>query len=180
VGCNQKQLTAESIGFGLGPRINAAGRLGDAYDAARLLIAGNSQSAQTHAKVLDELNRKRQSLTRQLSARAEQIVDPTAPILIAADAEFKSGVVGLVASRLAEKHYRPAIIMERGEDESRGSCRSIPEFHITDALDEVADLLVPRRPRQATGASGDDAASSSPASATSLPTGWPGRSCDRR
>ena len=141
-GLQPKQLTAESIGFGLGPRINAAGRLGDAYDAARLLIAGNSQSAQTHAKALDELNRKRQSLTRQLSTRAEQMIDPTAPILIAADPEFKSGVVGLVASRLAEKHYRPAIIMERGEDESRGSCRSIPEFHITDALDEVADLLV--------------------------------------
>lgn len=141
-GLQPQQLTAESIGFGLGPRINAAGRLGDAYDAARLLIAGNSQSAQTHAKTLDELNRKRQSLTRQLSARAEQMVDPAAPILIAADAEFKSGVVGLVASRLAEKHYRPAIIMEHGEEESRGSCRSIPEFHITDALDEVADLLV--------------------------------------
>ncbi|MCB9007138.1 MAG: hypothetical protein H6656_07215 [Ardenticatenaceae bacterium] len=55
---------------------------------------------------------------------------------------FVSGVVGLVASRLAEKHYRPAIVMEQGEDESRGSCRSIDKFHITDALDEVADLLV--------------------------------------
>jgi single-stranded-DNA-specific exonuclease len=50
-------------------------------------------------------------------------------------------VVGLVASRLADKHYRPAIVMEQGEIESRGSCRSIPEFHITEALDEVADLL---------------------------------------
>jgi single-stranded DNA-specific DHH superfamily exonuclease len=50
-------------------------------------------------------------------------------------------VVGLVASRLADKHYRPAIIVERGEAESRGSCRSIPEFHITEALDEVGALL---------------------------------------
>jgi single-stranded-DNA-specific exonuclease len=141
-GLQAGQLTAESIGFGLGPRINAAGRLAHAYDAARLLIATNSVSAQEHARVLDELNRKRQSLTRALSARAEQMVDPDAPIIIAGDPEFKSGIVGLVASRLAEKAYRPAIVMEQGEEESRGSCRSIPEFHITEALDEVADLLV--------------------------------------
>jgi single-stranded-DNA-specific exonuclease len=141
-GLQAGQMTAESIGFALGPRINAAGRLAHAYDAARLLIATNSVSAQEQARLLDELNRKRQSLTRQLSARAEQMVDPEAPIIIAGDPEFKSGIVGLVASRLAEKAYRPVIIMEHGEEESRGSCRSIPEFHITEALDEVADLLV--------------------------------------
>ncbi len=137
-----RQMTAESIGFALGPRINAAGRLAKAYDAARLLIASNAHTAEEQAKLLDELNRKRQTLTRQLSAHAEQMVDPTAPIIIARDPAFKSGIVGLVASRLAEKNYRPAIIMEQGPTESRGSCRSIPEFHITHALDEVADLLV--------------------------------------
>jgi single-stranded-DNA-specific exonuclease len=70
------------------------------------------------------------------------MIDPEAPILIAADPSFRSGVVGLVASRLVEKTYRPAIIVEKGESESRGSCRSIPEFHITKALDELSDLLV--------------------------------------
>jgi single-stranded-DNA-specific exonuclease len=107
-----------------------------------LLITTNAPSAQEQATVLDELNRRRQLLTRQMSALAEQMVDPEAPIIIAGSAEFKSGIVGLVASRLAEKCYRPVIIMEEGEEESRGSCRSIPEFHITDALDQVADLLV--------------------------------------
>ncbi len=141
-GLQPKQITAESIGFTLGPRINAAGRLAHAYDAAKLLIANNSLTAQTQAKLLDELNRKRQSLTRQLSARAEQLVDPAAPILIVGGPEFQSGIVGLVASRLSENYYRPAIIMEHGPEESRGSCRSIDEFHITEALDEVADLLV--------------------------------------
>lgn len=136
------QMTAESIGFALGPRINAAGRLAHAYDAARLLIATNSVSAQEQAKVLDELNRKRQALTRRLTALGEQMVDPNAPIIIAGSPEFTSGIVGLVAGRLAEKAYRPAIVMEQGEEESRGSCRSIPEFHITQALDQVADLLV--------------------------------------
>lgn len=135
-------LTAESIAFGIGPRINAAGRLAHAYSAARLLAANNSQDANRYADELDKLNRKRQQLTAELSSKAESMVEPDAPILIVADTEFVSGVVGLVASRLAEKHYRPAIVMEQGEEESRGSCRSIDKFHITDALDEVADLLV--------------------------------------
>ena len=63
------------------------------------------------------------------------------PILIAADEHFTPGVVGLIASRLAEKHNRPSIVLEKGETESRGSCRSIEQFHITKALDQVADLL---------------------------------------
>ncbi len=135
-------LTAESIAFGIGPRINAAGRLAHAYSAARLLAANSTTDANYYAEELDRLNRKRQQLTAELSTLAESMVIPDAPILIAADTSFVSGVVGLVASRLAEKHYRPAIVMERGEEESRGSCRSIDKFHITEALDEVADLLV--------------------------------------
>lgn len=135
-------LTAESIAFGIGPRINAAGRLAHAYSAARLLATNNSHDANRFADELDRLNRKRQSLTVELSELAESMIEPEAPILIAANEKFISGVVGLVASRLADKHYRPAIVMERGEEESRGSCRSIDQFHITDALDEVADLLV--------------------------------------
>jgi single-stranded-DNA-specific exonuclease len=136
-------LTAESIGFGLGPRINAAGRIDHAYSAAKLLAANNTLVADKLAHKLNELNRKRQQLTADLSAQAEAMVeDPGAPILIAGADNFMSGVVGLVASRLAEKYYRPAIILEKGEEESRASCRSIPEFHITDALDEVAGLLV--------------------------------------
>ncbi len=136
------QVTAESIGFGLGPRINAAGRLAHAYTAARLLSAPNALLATQLAAELNALNRKRQQLTAELSAKAEAMIQPDAPILIAADPSFASGVVGLVASRLAEANYRPTIVIEQGEEESRGSCRSIPEFHMTEALDEVADLLL--------------------------------------
>ncbi len=136
-------LTAESIGFGLGPRINAAGRISHAYDAAKLLASNNTLVADQLAQKLDALNRQRQQITADLSAQAEAMVkNPDVPILIAGADNFMSGVVGLVASRLAEKYYRPAIILETGEDESRASCRSIPEFHVTEALDEVADLLV--------------------------------------
>lgn len=136
------QMSAESIAFGLGPRINAAGRLAHAYDAARLLAVNNSIQADQFATRLDQLNRERQRITAELSAKAEAMVTPGAPIIIAADPDFVSGVVGLVASRLADIHYRPAIVIETGEEESRGSCRSIPEFHVTEALDEVADILV--------------------------------------
>ncbi|MBX3055020.1 MAG: single-stranded-DNA-specific exonuclease RecJ [Anaerolineae bacterium] len=135
-------LTAESIAFGIGPRINAAGRLAHAYDAARLLAASNQVDARRYANELNQLNQQRQRLTSDLGDKAETMIDPTDPILITADKDYLPGIVGLVASRLAEKHYRPAIVMEQGEEESRGSCRSIDEFHITDALDEVADLLV--------------------------------------
>lgn len=135
-------LTAESIAFGIGPRINAAGRLSHAYVAARLLAATNQVDAHSYARELNQLNQQRQRLTSDLGDKAEGMIDPTDPILITADTGYLPGIVGLVASRLAEKHYRPAIVMEQGEEESRGSCRSIDEFHITDALDEVADLLV--------------------------------------
>ncbi len=136
-------LRAESIGFGLGPRINAAGRIDHAYSAARLLAANNTLVADQLAHKLNELNRTRQQITADLGAQAEAMIeDPDAPILIAGADNFLSGVVGLVASRLADKHYRPAIILEMGDEESRASCRSIPEFHITEALDEVSDLLV--------------------------------------
>ena len=141
-GLKAGNLVAESIGFGLGPRINAAGRLAHAYTAARLLAVNNELMATQLANELNILNKQRQQKTAELSARAEALVSPEAPILIAADEGFLSGVVGLVASRLADKYYRPAIVIEKGERESRGSCRSIPEFHITDALDAVADLLV--------------------------------------
>lgn len=135
-------ITAESIGFTLGPRINAAGRLEHAYSAARLLAANNDYSARQLADELNTLNRQRQQLTAELGTIAEEMIDPQDRILIAYDEKFQSGLVGLVASRLAEQNYRPAIIIEKGPEVSRGSCRSIPEFHITAALDEIADLLV--------------------------------------
>ncbi len=135
-------ITAESIGFALGPRINAAGRLEHAYTAARLLAANNELTARQFANELNQLNRRRQLLTAELGEMAEKLIDPEELILIACDEKFQSGLVGLVASRLAEKNYRPTIVIERGLEESRGSCRSIPEFHITEALDEAADLLV--------------------------------------
>jgi single-stranded-DNA-specific exonuclease len=139
------KTNATQIGFVLGPRLNAAGRLESALAAFELLTTTDFMVAGQLAQQLDVQNRKRQELTRLIQEKAEMLAtaDEKEPLLLmAVDREFNSGVVGLAASRLTEKYYRPAIVAAQGETETRGSCRSIPEFHITDALDKCADLLV--------------------------------------
>ena len=139
------KVNAGNIGFSLGPRLNAAGRLKEALAAYELLITKDASKAGELAQLLNIQNRDRQGITREMQARAEEIAmkdDPNAYLLFAAQDDFNSGVVGLAASRLTETYYRPAIVAAKGEEETRGSCRSIPEFHITEALDQCADLLV--------------------------------------
>ena len=140
-----QKVNAGNIGFALGPRLNAAGRLKEALAAFEHLTTTDVFKAGELAQQLDMQNRERQRITRDMQARAEEMViseDPNTYLFFAAHEDFNSGVVGLAASRLTEKYYRPAIVAAKGEEETRGSCRSIPEFHITDALDQCADLLV--------------------------------------
>lgn len=139
------QVDASSIGFGLGPRINAAGRLADARVAYRLLVAQYPGEADKLAEDLNQLNRRRQAITRetQEQARQQALVDgEDVALLFAASPEFLAGIVGLAAGRLCEEFYRPAIVVHMGDECSRGSARSIREFHITDALDACQGLLV--------------------------------------
>jgi len=139
------QVTAGQIGYVLGPRLNAAGRLESALVALELLTTSDAGRAGQLAQQLDAQNRQRQALTRAIQEKAARLalVDPEPPFLLfAADESFNPGVVGLAASRLSETYYRPAIVAAKGPAETRGSCRSIPEFHITEALDRCADLLV--------------------------------------
>ncbi|MBN1667485.1 MAG: single-stranded-DNA-specific exonuclease RecJ [Anaerolineales bacterium] len=141
---NQGQLTASDIGYTLGPRINAAGRLDSALAALELLTSRDVSSTSYLAQQLEIQNRERQRITRAIQERAEQIAldaDPEAFLMFAIDPDFNSGVVGLAASRLTEHYYRPAIVGQQGEAFTRASCRSIPEFHITNALDQCAELL---------------------------------------
>ncbi len=142
---NALQITADSIGFGLGPRLNAAGRLDSALAALNLLLTHDLAEAAYLAQQLDNQNRERQQITREIQAHAEQLALAEAPealLLFSADESYNPGVIGLAASRLMEQYYRPAIVAFHGPEFTRGSCRSIPEFHITQALDECADLLV--------------------------------------
>lgn len=139
------KTTAIDIGFLLGPRLNAAGRLESALAAFDLLMTEDVFIAGQLAQKLDVQNRERQDLTRKIQEQAEQLAeqdDPTAYLMFAVHPEFNSGVVGLAASRLVETFYRPAAVGQVGEQTTRCSCRSIPEFHITAALDECRDLLV--------------------------------------
>ena len=139
------KCTAGNIGFMLGPRLNASGRLESALASFELLTTTDFMRAGQLAMQLDSQNRQRQTITRTIQEQAETIAmaeDPEAFLLFAAHEDFNPGVVGLAASRLTEVYYRPAIVAAKNAEETRGSCRSIPEFHITDALDLCKDLLV--------------------------------------
>jgi len=143
-GLTPQRITASDIGFGLGPRLNAAGRLDEAEAALKLLTTHDIFEAGQLAQQLEIQNRERQKITRAIQTQAEELAlsaDPDALILFAVHPDFNTGVVGLAASRLTEKYYRPAIVGQIGEEYTRASCRSIPEFHITEALDQCADLL---------------------------------------
>ena len=137
-------ITAENIGFILGPRLNAAGRLKSADDAYQLLIAEDRIQAAPFAISLDQLNRDRQTVTREIQKKAEKVfaVSKQEWVLFNSNEEYNEGVVGLVASRLAETYYRPAIIGNIKNDVIRASCRSIPEINITELLDQCEDLLI--------------------------------------
>lgn len=143
-GLRERKITASDVGFMLGPRLNAAGRLESALSALRLLMTREVSEAGSLAQQLEIQNRERQELTRSTFSMAEQLAlrpDEQPMLLYAGHAEFNPGIVGLVASRLCEHYYRPAIVAQVGQEFTRASCRSIPEFHITDALDSCAALM---------------------------------------
>lgn len=143
-GLKPSNIRAGDIGFLLGPRLNAAGRLDTALTALNLLMTADVFQAGKLAQDLDNQNRERQLLTRQMTESAEEIAiaqGPDALLLVTLHEEYNPGVVGLVASRLVERFYRPAIAGQRGPEFTRASCRSIPEFHITQALETCADLF---------------------------------------
>lgn len=142
------RLSSSDIGFMLGPRLNAAGRVESARKAFQLLMAESEEAAVTLAQELNTQNQERQSITREIQKQAQTIVQGSGfkYILFAAEESFNEGIIGLAASKLTEEFYRPALIGTRKKVNNksvvRASCRSIPEFHITNALDECAELLM--------------------------------------
>jgi len=146
---NQRPETVnvEAIAFGLAPRLNAAGRLAHAETSLQLLLTTDDAEAEALAGRLNALNQQRQRQTEQALALAAELLavdDPegSMPLTFVAHPEIPQGIAGLVASRLVDERYRPAIVCQTGEDESRGSCRSIPEFDIVAALRCQETLLV--------------------------------------
>jgi len=145
-GANLKpgNLDAESISWVLGPRLNAAGRLGDAATSYQLLLTQDPQEAASLASELEEKNAKRQRLTSELLERARERIIATGtdlPLLMTGDEDYPTGVIGLVAGRLSEEFYRPVILFKFGAETCRGSGRSIPEFNLMAALKDCRDLL---------------------------------------
>lgn len=145
-GMQPSGVDSTTVSFRLAPRINAAGRLSNAQLAYDLLRSDEYSHAYDLAAQLEAMNRERQQLTIDAQNLAEKQLGDVAsdlpPILITASPEFRSGIVGLVAGRLSDQYYRPAVVIEQGPETSRGSARSIDEFDITAALDQIGHLLV--------------------------------------
>ncbi len=132
------EINAGHIGFRLGPRINAAGRLADAMAALELLLTDDAAQAGQLARLLDEHNRDRQAVQERIAKEALAAVPADDRVIVVANDDWHTGVVGIVASRLVQQHYRPAVVIG---SEGKGSCRSIPGFNIVAALRDCAPLL---------------------------------------
>ena len=146
-GLQQTQISATDIAFQIGPRLNAAGRLSSAALAVDLLTATDPGHAQLLASQLEGLNSRRRLLTQQILTAAQERIarDPSLldwAALVIEHPAWHSGVIGIVASQLAERYRRPVVLLSVGEDGSaRGSARSSPGYDIGAAIAAQADLL---------------------------------------
>jgi len=158
-----QRLDARTVAFTLAPRVNAAGRLADAGKAVELFLTTDGASAEIIANELDFLNKKRQKIERETLAEAIKVFEssfeadlpdraklpgglhkylPDGPkVIVAASENWEPGVIGIVASRMVERYYLPAIIISIKDKKGRGSCRSTRDFHLFDALRQCEDLL---------------------------------------
>ena len=145
-GRNLRTVTAQDLGFGIAPRLNAAGRLADMTLGIRCLLSPEMSEAQKLARELDELNAQRREIERDMTLDAALLVDESAvdqrSAICLYDASWHQGIIGIVAGRIRERYHRPVIAFadagKAAPDELRGSARSIPGLHIRDALDDVA------------------------------------------
>ncbi len=140
-------LTSGQVVFTLAPRINAVGRLGDARRAVNLLITDNLQSARELAQVLETENYERRKIDVDTYDAALQLVEETVDLdneiaIILHQEEWHPGVIGIVASRLVEKYYRPTIMLTTIDGVAKGSARSITNFNIYEALQKCEDMLI--------------------------------------
>lgn len=142
-GRDPRQASAFDLGFALGPRINAAGRLADMALGIRCLITDDEDEAANLARELEDMNQDRRSIEqsmREEALHAAELAEPdTSATVCVFHPEWHQGIVGLVASRLKEKYWRPTLAFAQGDEgEIKGSGRSIPDVHLRDALDLVS------------------------------------------
>ncbi|MEG3030392.1 MAG: single-stranded-DNA-specific exonuclease RecJ [Oscillospiraceae bacterium] len=145
-GMKGKELTSESIAYTIGPRINAAGRMGDATMALELLLCDDAEEGLVLANELEGENQKRQEtqnkmaedITQEILSDQSLIKDR---VIVVWAENFHPGVVGIVASRLVERYAKPAIVLTRDGEEYKGSGRSVPAFNLHAALEKTKHLL---------------------------------------
>jgi len=144
VGLKLGQIDTEVISWTLGPRLNAAGRIDDASTSYELLTTQSSEDALRLARELEGKNAERQRLTEEVLKKVKERLACQAnpPLLMEGDETYPVGIIGLVAGKLVDEFYKPAIILNLDPEECHGSCRSIPEFNIVTALEKCRDLLI--------------------------------------
>ncbi|WP_400192735.1 single-stranded-DNA-specific exonuclease RecJ [Hymenobacter sp. B81] len=145
-GLREGPLTVSSLVFGFAPRINAAGRLGDAKRAVAMLLAETAEEALTKANVVDKTNTERRGFDTRITEEALQMIETDqalrgarATVLFKQD--WHKGVIGIVASRCLDKYYRPTVILTESNGKATGSARSVVGFDVHQAIVECADLL---------------------------------------
>jgi len=141
-----KIFTVNDIVFQIGPRINAAGRIDHAKDAVKLLISKSLQEAKDFSSSIDDQNNVRKDFDLKITEEAlalieENVVLKSRKSTVLYKSDWHKGVIGIVASRLTEKYYRPTIILTETNGHIAGSCRSVIGFDLYEALNECADLL---------------------------------------
>lgn len=140
-------ISSSQIVFGLAPRINAVGRLGDASRAVQLLLSKNYEEALHYAEILDKENRNRREIDEEIlneainKVESEVNLDEEIAIILHKE-DWHIGVIGIVASRLVEKFYRPSILLTNVDGIVKGSARSIADFNLYEALKECEDVLL--------------------------------------
>ncbi|GEK34368.1 single-stranded-DNA-specific exonuclease RecJ [Kurthia sibirica] len=148
-GTELSDITEETVGFSFGPRLNALGRLGDAAPAVDFMLNDHIEEAAAMATMLNDKNKERQKIVADLTQQAIDMVENIAEIrdaqvLVVAEEGWNAGVVGIVASRLVEKYYKPTIVLgidiEKGI--AKGSARSIEGFNMYKELDTCRDVMI--------------------------------------
>ena len=145
-GLDRKEITISDIVFKIGPRINASGRIYSGKEAVQLLVATDLEEARVKCLELNEYNQERKDLDKGITEEALSLIDNSADLqskktTVLYNPEWHKGVIGIVASRLIEKYYRPTIILTKSNDKITGSARSVAGFNIYDAIEECKDLL---------------------------------------
>ena len=143
---NRKELALEDIVFKIGPRINASGRMMSGKEAVDLLLAGDMATARIKTKNIDKYNEDRRELDKKITEQAINYIDNHVNIenlkgIVVYDETWHKGIIGIVASRLTERYYRPAVVLTKSNDLITGSARSVLGFDVYKAIESCKDIL---------------------------------------